>query len=64
MTKIQNSKCLGHWILEFGISLEFGAWDLRFLNTSIPRDIKDYLSIGYSTVKIHKKVGESSDAHT
>jgi hypothetical protein len=56
MTKIQNSKRLGHWILEFGISLEFRAWDLRFLNTSIPRDIKDYLSIDYSTVKFHTRI--------
>jgi hypothetical protein len=50
MTKIQNSKRLGHWILEFG------AWDLRFLNTSIPRDIKDYLSFGYSPVKFHTRI--------
>jgi len=27
---------LGHWILKFGISLDFGAWNFRFLNTSIP----------------------------
>jgi hypothetical protein len=55
MTKIQNSKRLGHWILEFGISLKFGAWNLRFLNASIPRDIKVYLSIGYSTVTFHER---------
>jgi len=39
MTKIQNSNqtCFGHWILQFEIYLEFGACNLRFLNTSIPR---------------------------
>ena len=26
----------GHWILGFDIYLEFGAWNLTFLNTSIP----------------------------
>jgi hypothetical protein len=35
MTKIQNSKLV--WVIEyrkFGASLEFGAWVLRFLNSS------------------------------
>jgi hypothetical protein len=26
---------LDPWLLEFGISLEFGAWNLSFLNISI-----------------------------
>jgi hypothetical protein len=30
MTKIQNSKRFGHWILEFEIYLEFGACNLGF----------------------------------
>jgi len=30
MTKIQNFKRLGHWVLEFEIYLEFGAWNLGF----------------------------------
>jgi len=43
MTEIQNSKLdleegktksvLGHWILKFEIYLEFGAWDLGFINS-------------------------------
>ncbi len=50
----QNSKfhLFGSLILIFGISLEFGAWNLRFLNASILQDSisKDYLSIEYRTV--------------
>jgi hypothetical protein len=30
MTEIQNSKRLGHWILEFEIYLLFGACNLEF----------------------------------
>jgi len=53
MTKIRKSKqCLvlegfGHWIFEFEFYLEFGAWDLYFLeqyskaepSTSNPRSV-------------------------
>jgi hypothetical protein len=27
MTKIQNLKCFGHWVLEFEYCLLFGAWN-------------------------------------
>jgi hypothetical protein len=44
--------CFGHWILKFGISLEFGAWDLRFLKFSIPGILFLRITITLSTVPL------------
>ena len=61
MTEIQNSKgvydfeemtvqiCFGHWVLEFEIYLEFGAWGLWFYQvsqTSFQRFCFNYLKPG------------------
>jgi hypothetical protein len=51
----QNSKfqtCLGHWILEFEIYLEFGAWYLRLpeeylLEPLTPRTLDPFFILFY-----------------